>query len=396
MNLTEKRIRDTAAGRKTVIQWDGQVKGLGLRVTPAGAKAFVLDYFDAAGKRRRVTLARVGEMSLAEARERAGRELAAIRDGETDLLQRRQDVRDAPTVADGLDRFFAEYAPARVAKSRMSVRTVREYRLQAAKHLRPSLGDRKAADVSRADIDRMVRALPGPTHNRVLAFASRLFRLFETWGWRPQGANPCRGIERAREDPRDRVLEPSELAALAAALDGLQGQFPGSVAAIRFAALTGLRIGEILAIKWEHVGFETGRLTLPDTKTGRRVHDLPTVALELLAGLPRINAWPFTSGSNAPLTYRTVRTRFADATKAAGLVDVRLHDLRRTVMTSAAAAGVGTHVLRDLLGHKTTAMADRYIRSVGNPVRDAREQVGAAMQAAMAGGECAKIVQLKR
>ena len=63
----------------------------------------------------------------------------------------------------------------------------------------------------------------------------------------------------------------------------------------------------------------------------------------------------------------------------------RLHDLRRTVMTAAAAAGVGTHVLRDLLGHRTAAMADRYVRSVGNPVRDAREQVGTAMAAMMEG-----------
>ena len=55
-------------------------------------------------------------------------------------------------------------------------------------------------------------------------------------------------------------------------------------------------------------------------------------------------------------------------------------------MTRAAASGVGTHVLRDLLGHKTTAMADRYIRAVGNPVREAREKVGAEM-AAMMGGE---------
>ena len=55
-------------------------------------------------------------------------------------------------------------------------------------------------------------------------------------------------------------------------------------------------------------------------------------------------------------------------------------------MTRAAASGIGSHVLRDLLGHKTTAMADRYIRAVGNPVREAREQVGAEM-AAMMGSE---------
>ena len=53
-------------------------------------------------------------------------------------------------------------------------------------------------------------------------------------------------------------------------------------------------------------------------------------------------------------------------------------------MTRAAKAGVGTLVLRDLLAHKTTATADRYVRAVGNPVRDAREQVGKAMAAMMA------------
>ena len=65
---------------------------------------------------------------------------------------------------------------------------------------------------------------------------------------------------------------------------------------------------------------------------------------------------------------------------------MRLHDLRRTVMTEAASAGVGTHVLRDLLGHKTTAAADAYVRNVGNSVREAREQIGARMAAALALG----------
>ena len=64
-------------------------------------------------------------------------------------------------------------------------------------------------------------------------------------------------------------------------------------------------------------------------------------------------------------------------------------------MTRAATTGVGTHVLRDLLGHKTTAMADRYIRAVGNPVRDAREQIGAAM-AAMMQGETTEVVPSRR
>ena len=101
---------------------------------------------------------------------------------------------------------------------------------------------------------------------------------------------------------------------------------------------------------------------------------MASAALAILVKLPRINEWVFTTGRDAPITYRTARKHFANIALKAGLENVRLHDLRRTVMTHAAATGIGTHVLRDLLAHKTTAMADRYIRAVGSPVRDARER----------------------
>ncbi len=129
-------------------------------------------------------------------------------------------------------------------------------------------------------------------------------------------------------------------------------------------------------------------MTLPQTKTRRRVHHFPAAALVVIRSRPQINRndHVFAVDARGPLTYRTARTHFAAAARLAGPTDVRLHDLRRTVMTNAAAAGVGAHVLRDLLGHKTTAMADRYVRAVGSPVADARRAVGAAMAAAMVGG----------
>ena len=398
MKLTEKRIRDAAPAENTFILWDDAIKGrgrLGLRVAAGGAKAFVLDYADVNGKRRRVTLARVGELSLAEARDRARRELLALRDGEADPLARRQAVREAPTVADGVTRFFEEYAPRRIADGRLTERTARDYRRQADLTILPSLGDMKIRAVTRADIERAVAPRAPVQRNRTLALISRLFNLFEDWEWRDQGSNPARRIEKAREEPRDRVLSPSELAALARGLDAVESRFPAGVAAVRFAALTGLRIGECRAVRWEHVNFETCRLTLPETKTGRRQHDLPTEALTLLADQPRIGEWVFMTGRGAPASYRVVHLAFSEAAKAAGLASVRPHDLRRTVMTAAASAGVGTHILRDLLGHKTTAMADRYVRSVGNPVRDARQQVGSAMAAMMA-GDGGDVIPLKK
>ena len=383
--LTERIIRDAVPGEKTYIIWDKTVRGLGLRVTPGGSKSYVLDYY-VGSRRRRATLARASEISLKAARERAGPELATIRNGGVDLLERKDAIRRAPTVDDALDKFFNEYVPDRVASGRLTRSTVNAYRNQAKNHIRPVLGKRLVINVTRADIENMTkRFATTPTlRNRVLALTSRLFNLFEHWGMRPQYTNPVRGVDRMRLEPRDRILAPSELAALAESLKDAEERNPAAVAAIRVAAVTGLRISEVVSIRWADVDFETGRLTLPKTKTGRRLHDLPAVALAILTALPRITDWVFTTG-RSHIQYKTARDTFASVAKQARLEDVRLHDLRRTVMTNAASAGVGTHVLRDLLGHKTTAMADRYIRSVGNPVREAREQVGAAMAAMMEG-----------
>lgn len=320
--------------------------------------------------------------------------LAAVRAGDDPLAQK-QAAKDAPTVAEGVARFFEDYAPRRIADGRLGVRTMNDYRKQCALSILPTLGKMKIKDVTRQDVERAIAPRAPVQRNRTLALISRLFTLFEEWELRDQNSNPAKRIEKAREEPRDRVLAPSELAALAKALDALEAEYPAPVAAIRVAAITGLRIGEVRTIRWEHVSFETGRLTMPETKTGRRTHDLPTTALQILAALPRINDWCFTIGRDAPITYRYCNVTFGKVAADAGLADVRLHDLRRTVMTSAAAAGVGTHVLRDLLGHKTTAMADRYVRAVGNPVREAREAVGAQMAAMMA-GEGGEVIPLKR
>ena len=380
--LTERIVRDAAAQTRTRILWDGQTRGLGLRITPSGTKSYVLSY-RFAGRKRCMTLARAVEISLKAARKRAGTELATIRSGESDPLARRESGLRQPTVGRLIERFLTDYAPGRIEHGRMTESTLRLYGRQCRRYICPALGSVRVAEVTRHDIEAAVAELKPVLRNRVLALLSRLFNLAEIWEWRGQHTNPVRGIERAREEPRDRVLSRSELAALGEALAATEARHPAPVAAIRLAVLTGLRIGEILAIRWEHVDFDSRRLLLPRTKTGRRTHDLPPAAIDILQQLPRINAWAFTVGRDAAVTYSHARKVFARVASMAGLADVRLQDLRRGFMTRAAASGVGTHLLRDLLGHKTTAMADRYIRAVGDPVREARVRVGAAMAEAM-------------
>ena len=376
--LTERKIRDAKPEPKARIIWDRQVVGLGLKVFPTGRKAFVLSY-RVGGAKRLATIARPGECNLAEARERAGKELIRIRGGEADPLTRRTDRDSRPTVNDGLDWFFGEWAPERVRIGKNKPSTIREYRLQADKYLRPALGSLAIADVTRHHVEGMVRRLSNrPTQrNRVLAFTSRAFNLFEGKEWRDQHSNPARGIDKAREEARDRTLSADEIQRLSAALAGADdGANRSIIAAIKVAMLSGLRISEVLGLQWNDVDMETGRAILRDTKTGTRWHDLPEPALDLIDSLSSASEFVFVRIKDERITYWMVRELFNRVCREAGLVNLRLHDMRRTVATMAAASGVGSHVIRDLLGHKTTAMADRYVRHVGNPVREARERIG--------------------
>jgi len=234
--------------------------------------------------------------------------------------------------------------------------------------------------------------------NRVRALTSKLFRLCEDWEWRPQNTNPARGIEKAVEEARDRTLSADELSALGKALSELEGEAnPGAILAVRLAALTGLRMSEIQRIRWADLDMRGGYLTLPTTKTGRRVHTLPSAALALLASADRRGECVIPGANpDKPLDVRVIGRTFEKACQKAGIEGARFHDLRRTVMTQAAAMGVGAHLLRDMVGHKTTAMADRYIRAAGEPLTDLRERVGAGIAAQMEGAEAAPVTRLNK
>ena len=394
VSLTERRIRDAKPGARTIMLRDRDVVGLCVRIASGGTKAYCLDY-RAGGKRRLATLARVGEISLKEARAMAGRELVAIRAGGADPVRDRQAAKDAPTVADGLDRFFGDYAPRRIADGLISERTVYDYRKQSGRTIRPRLGSIKIANVSRHDIERALANTAPVQRNRQLALLSRLFNLWQRWEWCEPAHNPARLIEKTREEPRDRVLVPSEIAALGAALSELDSPF--TAGALRFLVLTGWRTGEALSLRWENVNMEVGEVLLTSTKTGRDRRTVGGAALEIVASLPRINRNPFVFAGayGKALSYKTLHSAFKRACERAGIADARLHDIRRTMATNAASTGLNLIGLRDLLNHKTTTMAARYARRAGSVLKATQDAMADKM-AGLLDGKAADVREFRR
>ncbi len=111
-------------------------------------------------------------------------------------------------IADLADRHINDHA-----KIKNKARSVKRARQLWDRSILPKLGKRKVQDIVRADVAKLMTGiLDTPAMaNKVLSLLSKAFNLAEVWGWRPEGTNPCRHVERFKEESRERYLSESEL-----------------------------------------------------------------------------------------------------------------------------------------------------------------------------------------
>jgi integrase len=384
--LTKRLVDATKAPRSGEVKvWDAEIKGFGLRVRSSGRRTFILQYRNAAGRTRRLSIGEYGSpWTVQKARAEATQLLAAVRRGEDPQAERAQE-REVLTLAQLAEKFLSEHV-----EQKRKPRTAREYQRLLEDHLLPALGTRSVADVTRGDIARLHHALrETPTQaNRLVAVASSMFARAERWGLRPEGSNPCRHVDRFKERGRQRFLSPAELAKLGEVLaDPESGESPVAVAALRLLLLTGMRLGEVRSLAWADVDLERGLLILADSKTGERPVLLGAAALALLSALPRQEGspWVFPSERTAGhwIGLRKVWYRVRDR---AGLGDVRLHDLRHSFAAVAASGGMSLPLIGALLGHSQPQTTARYAHLQDSPLRGAADRVSGEIAAALGGG----------
>lgn len=436
-----EQLQNSAASTgKEIICFDDDLQGFGIRVKPSGRTIWITQYRNKAGESRRAKVGIYGVLGPDEARREAKKLLAQAAIGADPAAEKRA-AQQAQTMNVFLDEFLTRHV------SRRKERSVTEYRRLIEQHIRPALGALKVHAVRPKDVIDLHHKLQKTPYqaNRVLAVLSKSMNLAELWGLRPGNSNPCRHIEKYPEPKRQRFLSTHELAALGKALANEEraGNIsPHPIAAIRLLTFTGARLMEILTCRWEYVDIPNASLRLPDSKTGAKIIHLPAPALDILSTLPRVEGNPFViighkagrhlvntekpwrrirdaaiielwrtdanpavsglierviSSGSGRLTLHECRraAKAAGVGLPVGMSDVRLHDLRHSFASVAAASGMSLTIIGALLGQSQPATTARYAHLAPNPKQQAVEAIGARIEAALTGRD-EKVVTLTR
>ncbi|WP_111748781.1 tyrosine-type recombinase/integrase [Salinisphaera orenii] len=365
-SFSDKSVRamePPSKGRK--VQFDDHrdaPTGFGLRVSPKGKRTFVLRYTNADGKDRLMSIGEHPTWSLAAARKRAS-ELKRETDSGSDILEQRREKRAEQTVAHVVERFCRSHADK--LKSAQAVRGVLE------NHLVPAIGEKKITDVRRPDVIAAVEAIAETRPRQGALLLTYTKQLFE-WAENREivEINPIASLKASKIDKgmtpraRARVLKEDEIVSLWSMTEPPEGMSRAALLALQFILVTGQRPGEVCQARQSDV---QGRIwTIPAANRGKTDDDhvvpLTDTALALIeqaGGDEYLFEHRYQRAMGTGALSKAI-LRCSDALGMETGNRWRPHDLRRTMRTGLAAAGVSETIAETTIGHVRKGIAAVY------------------------------------
>jgi len=419
--MAKKLTKDFVGKAGAGYHFDTEVKGFGLRVTDAGARAYIVQYRPHPGGRRvpkrRYTIGTPGSpWTVDDARNEAKRVLGLVADKRDPAAERKAE-RMAQSIGELCDEYLKRANKGEILTrfgraKRSSTLAIDRGRID--RHIKPLIGNRRVADLSAVDVERFLAAITrgdtaGETKTgkrgkaRVRGGAGTAARVVQLLGGilemaRKEGIitiNPVHGVTLPKPQKRNRTLSADEYRALGKALTAAGSG--NAVAVTRLLALTGWRRTEALSLKLDSLDSARQAVTLEETKTGRSVRPIGKAALDVLAGLPTHagKPWVFPAATGDGHMVG-LRKPFAGICKAAGLGGVTPHTLRHSFSTVADELGYTDATIGAMLGHATRTQTGRYTHPVDSVLVAAADKVAAEIAARMDGGRKGQVVKFPR
>ncbi len=400
---------------------DSKESGLSLYVTANGAKTFFVRK-RVKGSNVRMTIGSAKDVSIENARKSAKILKGQVAAGEDPVALKKKEVANRLTFGDHFKEYLERYSKKHKKSWRYDEREVNRFLSHWF--------NRQMSTITKAEIQKLQLKIYDENGlyqaNRILERIRAIYNKAIEWGW--EGSNPTIGIKKYRERKRDRFILPDEMPFL---FKSLEQEGNDTVRDFFWMLLlVGQRKTNVLMMRWEEINWEHQTWRIPDTKNGEPVIiPLISKALEILSSKKEkskspwvfpaekdnsryysdpsrawdrirqratIDSWSrdqnvlkIVEESRREINYEFAADQFFKlVTKKAkqnkidlpnGLMDIRIHDVRRTFGSYQAITGASLQIIGKSLGHKSSEATQIYARLNLDPVRASIEKAANAM-----------------
>ena len=418
--LSKRTVDATDKAAHDVFVWDDELPGFGLRVKPSGAKSFIIQYRNANGRSRRLTVGRYGVLTVEEGRRQAKIALADVVKG-ADPAETRRLERGAITIETLCRDYLAKAEKGLILTRRGEAKratTLYTDKGRIERHIIPLLGRRTVKDITAGDVRRFMEGIiSGKTKAdvktkergraivtggkgaaaRTMGLLGAILTYAVSEGYRTD--NPARGIIRPKDQTREWRLDDAGYRALGERLAAAEeeGKNWQPILIAQALALTGCQLGEIEGLKKTEIDTVNSALRLGSTKTGKSIRPIGSGALAVLK-----HACARSKSQYVFPALTTDKKRYVGTLRALAKIvgtsvpSLTPHGLRHSFSSTAEDLGYSIPTIKALIGHSRASVTEGYIHKIDSALLAAADQVAGHIDDAMTGRKSDKVVQFKK
>lgn len=347
-------------GKEKVDYYHTSVTGFIFTVQCTGTKTFSVKYRDTHGRQRQYKIGNYPDISFDKAKREAIKVRSRTVVGENPAEERYL-TRRIPTIAE-LAELYLDYVRTYKRSHAIDARYLKH-------HVLPKYGKLHLDQLEQTEVmdwlDGKVRVdgYAQATVNRWQVILCHMYKMAKKWGLPGSDRNPLEGVpQKPCNNEIERFLTPEETRRLQAAVEASANTQLKYIVALLL--LTGCRKRELLDAKWDEFQLDRQmwRIPMHRAKTSKTRHvPLSKSAMEILEQLPRWEGCDYVVPNPSTLQpFWSVYHCWDKARKAAGLPDVRMHDLRHSCASNLVNSGQSLYVVGTILGHAQAKTTARY------------------------------------
>ena len=351
---------------------DTETQGLKARLAKTGTMTFFV-YRKIKGRPERITIGKFPQVTVEQAKKQAQQINAAIAEGKNPNELKRLE-RQVMTLGELFDYYLENHAKLHKKSWKTDTVNFRNYMKKWS--------NRRITDIDKMQVikwhSHIGNSIGIYTANRALALLKVMYNKAIEWQLF-SNENPCNGIKKFKEKSRDRFIQPHEMSAFLEAVNEEPNHTIRDY--IFLSLLTGARKNNVISMRWVEIDFHNKLWLIEDTKNNEPIKiPLMKEAIEVLVYRKEktLSDWVF-PGTGCTGHLVEPKKGWKRILERAGLKDLRIHDIRRTLGSWQAQTGSSLLVIGKTLGHKNPSTTQIYARLNTDPVRESMEKAVGAM-----------------